>query len=228
MFVCNCTRFVANMIVYILHEPATPFSTASKRLRESTHLKTPFAQELIPRPEGNLDNSTQFRHFSRNVVLNVRKPLEMGHFSSRILYNTHFGERTSKYAMSCFTIIFHAENRSMRMSEGRRSCGAMFFLMRLCCLDTVEPCRLLARDVARDIETESLWRFMVLRSQTTATTDRNTTRKKLGEWNAGKACLYSSSLSFGTIASVQHIAMTSLSVARHSHIHLLTQPSNLN
>lgn len=79
MFVCNCTRFVANMIVHILRSPATSVSTASKRLRQSAHLKTSFTQELISRPEGNLDDGTQFRHLSRNVVLNIRKPLEVRH-----------------------------------------------------------------------------------------------------------------------------------------------------
>lgn len=65
--------------------------------------------------------------------------------------------------MSCFTIIFQAMNRSMRISDGLRSLGAMFFLMRDCCLDTTEPCLLLAREteVAREREMESCTLFML-------------------------------------------------------------------
>ena len=54
-------------------------------------------------------------------------------------------------------MTFHAVKRSMRMSEGRRSFGAMFFLMSDCCLDTAEPALLLPLeiDVALDNETLS-------------------------------------------------------------------------
>lgn len=31
----------------------------------------------------------------------------------------------------------------------------MFFLIKLCCLDTLDPCLLLAREVAREMETDS-------------------------------------------------------------------------
>ena len=53
-------------------------------------------------------------------------------------------------------MAFHATKRSIRTSEGRRSCGAMFFLMRDWERDIVEPC-LLAReiDVALDIDAAS-------------------------------------------------------------------------
>lgn len=60
---------------------------------------------------------------------------------------------TSKYAMSCFTIAFQATKRSMSTSDGLRSCGAMFFLMRDWFLEMVEPCLLaLEMDVARETE----------------------------------------------------------------------------
>ena len=57
-------------------------------------------------------------------------------------------------------MTFHAVKRSMRMSEGRRSVGCMFFLMRDWLRETVELCllALLAgreREVARDMETVS-------------------------------------------------------------------------
>lgn len=57
-------------------------------------------------------------------------------------------------------MIFHAVKRSIRMSEGRKSWGAIFFLIKDCCLETEDL--LLARetDVAREMETES---FMSLR-----------------------------------------------------------------
>lgn len=69
----------------------------------------------------------------------------------------------SKYAMSCLTTAFHAVKRSMRMSEGRRSCGAMFFWMSDWLREMVEPCllALLAgreMEAARDMDTVS---FMV-------------------------------------------------------------------
>ena len=53
-------------------------------------------------------------------------------------------------------MAFQAMKRSIRTSEGRRSCGAMFFLMRDWERDMVEPC-LLAReiDVALDIDAAS-------------------------------------------------------------------------
>jgi hypothetical protein len=53
-------------------------------------------------------------------------------------------------------MAFHAMKRSIRTSEGRRSCGAMFFLMRDWERDMVEPC-LLAREieVALDIDAAS-------------------------------------------------------------------------
>ena len=52
-------------------------------------------------------------------------------------------------------MTFHAVKRSMSISEGRKSWGAMFFLIRDCCLETEDL--LLARetDVARESEIES-------------------------------------------------------------------------
>ena len=52
-------------------------------------------------------------------------------------------------------MTFHAVKRSIRISEGRKSWGAMFFLIKDCCRET--EVLLLARetDVAREIETES-------------------------------------------------------------------------
>lgn len=60
-------------------------------------------------------------------------------------------------------MTFHAVKRSMRMSEGRRSLGAMFFLMRDCWRETAEPALLLPleMEVARERETPS---FMAVSS----------------------------------------------------------------
>lgn len=99
-------------------------------------------------------------------------------------------------------MIFQAENRSMRMSDGRRSCGAIFFLIKLCCLDTDEPCLLLARDVARDMETESLLRFMMLSSSgtTTTTTGDGGLGEKTMARRVGRADVGLIPLTLGTIA----------------------------
>lgn len=59
---------------------------------------------------------------------------------------------TSKYAINCFTMTFHATNLSINTSEGLKSCGAMFFFMSDWLLLTVEPWRL-----AREME---VWREM--------------------------------------------------------------------
>jgi Phosphate transport (Pho88) len=54
----------------------------------------------------------------------------------------------------------------MRTSEGLRSCGAMFFLIRDWFLDRAEPCLLvLEMDVARDMEAASWWRFIVVKRE---------------------------------------------------------------
>lgn len=63
---------------------------------------------------------------------------------------------TSKYAINCFTITFHATNLSINTSEGLKSCGAIFFLMSDWLLLTVEPCRLAREmEVCRDIDAVS-------------------------------------------------------------------------
>lgn len=55
-------------------------------------------------------------------------------------------------------MAFHATKRSIKISEGRKSCGAMFFLINDCERESVEPCLLaLDNDVAREIETVSLF-----------------------------------------------------------------------
>lgn len=58
-------------------------------------------------------------------------------------------------------MTFHAVKRSMRMSDGRKSLGAMFFLMRDCWRETAEPALLLPleMDVARESDMLS---FMVV------------------------------------------------------------------
>ena len=54
--------------------------------------------------------------------------------------------------MSCFTITFHAVKRSMRMSDGRKSFGAMFFRMRDCWRETAEPALLLPLEMEVALE----------------------------------------------------------------------------
>lgn len=63
--------------------------------------------------------------------------------------------------MSCLTILFQATKRSIRMSDGFKSCGAIFFFIRDWLRETEEPC-LLALDieVAREREAAVSW-FMV-------------------------------------------------------------------
>lgn len=83
----------------------------------------------------------------------------------------------SKYAMSCFTMAFHATNRSMRRSDGRRSCGATFFLISDCALERVEGVfEMRDTDVARETDAASwlnmavtdvigflLWKWIIMR-----------------------------------------------------------------
>jgi hypothetical protein len=57
-------------------------------------------------------------------------------------------------------MAFHATNRSIRTSDGLRSCGATFFLMSDWFLETEEPCLLaLEMDVARETEVASWFMF---------------------------------------------------------------------
>ena len=44
---------------------------------ETTHLKTPFAQELVARTEGHLDDGSELRHLAGDVVLNVCDALKV-------------------------------------------------------------------------------------------------------------------------------------------------------
>jgi hypothetical protein len=57
--------------------------------------------------------------------------------------------------MSCFTIAFQAINRSIRMSDGRKSCGEVFFLMRDWERETVDLRLALETEVALDIDAVS-------------------------------------------------------------------------
>lgn len=93
------------------------------------YLYTTFSQELVTRPEWHLNNSTEFGHLAGNVVLNVCNTLCNTRTRCQYDFKNKRGKRTSKYTMSCFTIFFHPTKRSMRMSDGRRSLGAIFFLM---------------------------------------------------------------------------------------------------
>jgi hypothetical protein len=71
-------------------------------------------------------------------------------------------KHTSKYAMSCLTIAFHAVKRSMRTSLGRRSLGAVLFAIRL--WRRLTDVARLARevDVAREIDAASVYAGIVV------------------------------------------------------------------
>jgi hypothetical protein len=60
-------------------------------------------------------------------------------------------------------MAFQATKRSIRTSEGRRSCGAMFFLIRDCERDTEDLRLALDMDVAREMDWLS-W-FIVVRGR---------------------------------------------------------------
>ena len=62
---------------------------------------------------------------------------------------------TSKYAISCFTIAFQATNRSIRMSDGRKSWGEVFFLIRDWERETEDLRLALETEVALDIDPAS-------------------------------------------------------------------------
>jgi hypothetical protein len=69
--------------------------------------------------------------------------------------------RTSKYAMSCLTIAFHATKRSMSTSDGRRSLAAVLLSMseRRRLTDVARLAR--ETDVAREMDAESLYAGLV-------------------------------------------------------------------
>jgi hypothetical protein len=50
--------------------------------------------------------------------------------------------------MSILTICFHAVKRSIKMSDGLSSWGAVFFL--ICCADTQHPARLSTSSLTKD------------------------------------------------------------------------------
>jgi hypothetical protein len=153
MLICNDTSFVTDAIIYILIVRKRAVGRPQPT-RVFTHLKTAFAEELISRAERYLNDGSEFCHFFCGIILNVGNTL--GQVDG---WNANIDKRedTSKYATSCFTMAFQATNCSIRTSEGRRSCGVIFFLMRDWERDMVEPC-LLAREieVALDIEAASV------------------------------------------------------------------------
>ena len=73
VLVCDRACLVANAVEDILPRPCQIRLVAAKR----TDLKASFAQELVARTEGHLDDGSELRHLAGDIVLNVCDALKV-------------------------------------------------------------------------------------------------------------------------------------------------------